>query len=258
MFLFKCSSFKNHIFRSVLKITSIQNKGFVLKNFYVTTLTLKLFVKFFTTIRSIIFYFLLSKKSKIKTRMQSSKSHFENVLTILPQGHDEALKKAFYNIATLLFVAIVSAIAICIYYIMHAFLRPLLWALLCGTFLFPFKNHLATTSKRWLNELSSSETPLCVGVFFLPFKLVNSIFDHMIETCWYNKKIISLCCVCVLTIILGVHFWPIPFLTRLLFSFLDYSGSIITVFSSYWVSSQKNNTFISKFFQNFHSYIKLN
>ena len=169
--------------------------------------------------------------------MQSQKSRFENVLTILPQGHDEALKKAFYNIAALLFVIIVSAIAVAIYYILQPFLRPLLWALLCGTFLFPFKHHLATSSKKWLHGMHSSGMPLCIGIFILPFSFINNLLNWVVDTCWKNKKVILLCCICVPSTVLCVHLWPIPPLTRLLFTLVQYSGTAINAFSSIWVSS---------------------
>lgn len=169
--------------------------------------------------------------------MQSQKSRLENVLTILPQGHDEALKRAFYNIAALIFVIVVSSIAVAIYYILQPFLRPLLWALLWGTVLFPFKHHLATTSKHWLKGLHTSGTPLCIGIFILPFTFINKLIDCVIETCWMNKKVILLCCVCVPTSILCVHLWPIPSLTSLLFILLEYSASAIHAFSSFWIWS---------------------
>ena len=83
------------------------------------------------------------------------RSKFDNVFQILPEGHDKALKQAFYSTAATLFVVLACCAAIAVYHILLPFIRPLMWALLCGTVLFPLKTgqHIATvvgwTSHVW-------------------------------------------------------------------------------------------------------------
>uniref|UniRef100_I3JFE1 Transmembrane protein 245 n=1 Tax=Oreochromis niloticus TaxID=8128 RepID=I3JFE1_ORENI len=71
---------------------------------------------------------------------------------------DKNIKQAFYNTGAMIFVA---------------FLRPLLWAVLCGTFLHPFKYSLARVGRSWLSGLQDSGTPIVVGTLLVPVWCLN-------------------------------------------------------------------------------------
>jgi len=102
------------------------------------------------------------------------RSQFGSVLQRLPEGHDKPLKQAFYSTAATLFVILACCAAIAVYHILLPFIRPLLWALLCGTVLFPLKYQLVTTTRRWLGGLRKSGTPLLLGTTLLPITVADS------------------------------------------------------------------------------------
>ena len=95
------------------------------------------------------------------------------------QQHEKALRMAFYNTAALLFVALSAGAAVAVYFVLEFFLRPLLWAGLCGAFLHPFKTSSSQALRGWLKSLNDSNTPFAVGAVVLPFQMLNKCSDML-------------------------------------------------------------------------------
>lgn len=73
----------------------------------------------------------------------------ENFLSMLPTGHEKALKSAFYNVLALVLSSFVILAFWTVYCILEPFFKPLLWALLVGTVLHPFKANLSGWTGNW-------------------------------------------------------------------------------------------------------------
>ena len=126
-----------------------------------------------------------------KTPVRQLTEYFSTPLSAVLQGseNDLSLQSAVYNVAAFLFVSVGFGAAVAAYFVLEAFIKPLLWAVLCGAFLYPFKKTLSAFVCTWLRSLSDSNTPLVMGVALLPFKILNEvsavvgffIFDHIWE-----------------------------------------------------------------------------
>ncbi|XP_046908330.2 uncharacterized protein LOC124489944 isoform X2 [Dermatophagoides farinae] len=68
-----------------------------------------------------------------------------------------------------------------VYYIFLPCLKALLWALLCGSALYPFKIWLAKLLSEWLDQLDRTNRSLCLGCLMLPMQLTWMLYNCFIE-----------------------------------------------------------------------------
>ncbi|XP_037279250.2 transmembrane protein 245 isoform X1 [Rhipicephalus microplus] len=166
-----------------------------------------------------------------------SRSPFE-FLSLVPQGHEKALKLAVYNTATLVFAAFVSAAGVAVYFILQPFLGPLLWALLFGSVLHPFKRSLCLLLGGWLDALREAGTPLAVGVFCLPFQVVDSVAERACNTVLRYFKWFLAASVLVPLVYFAHHFLPVTVAWKVfavLRVFYHIVSATMEIFSSGWM-----------------------
>ena len=173
--------------------------------------------------------------------MASSPSHeffrsqFENVFQILPQGHDKALKQAFYNTIATLFAVLACCGAVAVYHILLPFIRPLLWALLCGTVLFPLKYQLVEYARRWLHGLQASGTPLVVSVLLLPVTVADATAVSFVRVAWNYALYIAVGGLVVPAVYMVIYVWlGRAFVDALLIAFY-FIYDVVGYFSTVWV-----------------------
>lgn len=85
------------------------------------------------------------------------------------------LKAAIYNLVIAAVVA--SCVAACL--VLSPFLKPLIWALLVGAVLFPFKYTLASSLKQWIDRLETEDTHLLVGIALAPVEALESFGEYL-------------------------------------------------------------------------------
>lgn len=127
------------------------------------------------------------------TLAQSLKSMFQSAAGSSKRGEDvdyhmeDAWLQAVYNAVVFALVGVVASIAMGVYFILEPFIYPILWAILLGTFLFPFKHSCTTRITLWLHNLECSAIPLCGGLFLSPFTLLgylSSCLDDLMVAYW--------------------------------------------------------------------------
>ena len=91
------------------------------------------------------------------------------------------VKQAFYNAAAIFFVLLLCAMGLYVMEIFKAFIRPLLWALLCGTFLFPFKKTAYEFMRAKLNHSRAVGLPITFYLSLLPIWLLSDAGDLIVR-----------------------------------------------------------------------------
>jgi hypothetical protein len=142
-------------------------------------------------------------------------SPFENVFNFLgslPQGHEKAVKHALYNALALFLLIISSAAGWGLFIILGPFIKPLIWALLCGSVLHPFKYSLATVLQSWLQTLESSSTLLFFGILMVPVNIVDDISEKIGRQLSKHMKILAVIAVTAVLIPLFYFYTPHVFI----------------------------------------------
>nr|CDJ87801.1 similar to chromosome 9 open reading frame 5 [Haemonchus contortus] len=132
---------------------------------------------------------------------------------------------------------VLAGICLCclfaLYKAMYMILSPMLWAVLVGTVLFPFKKNVTTVIQGWLTELQENNTPLVVGVLAVPLCALEALSEKVYTTAMSTTGLQIVCAYMALKMLTyGRTFaYVIGFLGRL----YGYIDGFIVFFSEAWV-----------------------
>lgn len=99
----------------------------------------------------------------------------------LSRKQDEVWMQACYNAVALLFLFVIGCILLAVYYVLESFLHPLMWAVLVGMVLHPFKHMSTSGITRWLRHIRTSGVPLSLAAVFTPLIVFNWL-SHELES----------------------------------------------------------------------------
>lgn len=124
------------------------------------------------------------------------------------QGHEKALKNALYNALAMLLLVVCCAAFYALFFILDPFIKPLLWALLLGSVLHPFKYSLVYSVKNWLDILETRGTPIAVAFVMIPVSAFDRISDQIGDLIYRNLKMIFYCSITLPLILVLYAYTP--------------------------------------------------
>ncbi|KAH8853924.1 Transmembrane protein 245 [Schistosoma japonicum] len=89
----------------------------------------------------------------------------------------KAIRQAFYNAAAFIILSFICVAILAVYYTLQVFVKPLLWAVLCGTVLYPFKNSLTDVIRGWVRRVDAEDQLLLVETVIVPFRVSNALYS---------------------------------------------------------------------------------
>jgi hypothetical protein len=113
---------------------------------------------------------MFGPKSSASGRRKSMAQQFWGAISD-ENTRESALQTAIYGGVVNVVIIVAILLLLGAYLILQSFLKPLMWAVLCGFALFPFKHKATAAVDSWLSQLDSTNKPIALGLVMLPFDI---------------------------------------------------------------------------------------
>lgn len=117
----------------------------------------------------------------VASQARNSPSFRDIARLIVPTDREKAFKQAMTNAIAMLIVVFILVTMYAVSVVLMPFFKPLLLALLFGSFLHPMKRMLSLFFKRILTEVRNDELPMFAG-FKLPFTIIDRTVNRLRDT----------------------------------------------------------------------------
>lgn len=132
----------------------------------------------------------MAARGRHHSKVTESWQNFVTLVNSLSGGHELAFRQALFTAVGQFFLVLVLLICYQLYLILQTFLKPLIWAALTGTVVFPLKSFLACGAREWIQNLKSTKTSFVVGLVAVPFRLIDGGFNffgaEVLDVVWNN------------------------------------------------------------------------
>lgn len=176
------------------------------------------------------------KSNQLHTFRSSISNLFSTSKT--SQYDPQTFRTALVHSAAFIFVLVCGLCALYAYRVLEPFLRSILWSILAGAFLFPFKKHFTSRARRSLYQLESDSYLLFYGLaIILPLKTLDRMIESIFPLClryWKELGSIVLFLPMIEFLQAGVvYHWFLQGGT----SFLEKFLFLVHLFDSVWITT---------------------
>lgn len=126
-----------------------------------------------------------TSKANTPSARESVYSTWMNIKNLsLSKGRE--IKGTIYNIGVIFGIASLVAFT----FVLLPFLKPLLWAVLLGAVVYPFKRKVSEIMNSWFTDLEARDGNIFLNVLVIPVRTMDSLGDSFVTFVTEHKKIL--------------------------------------------------------------------